>query len=793
FLPNYLLVSRRTAGFDHQQPHEIDVVNFRAWVHDEEKREAAIELRRGELLEGLYVDALGFEEWLRVEREALRQEFYRVLKQLTGQYQQNDELGLAAAMARRQIEIEPLNEAAYRTLMRILAVRGEINQALRLFAECEAVLQEELALDPMPETAALVARLQRLRKRPTRLVLPPWFNPFVGREEELRKIKQFFQSKNGRLLTLIGTGGVGKTRLATAAGQRLAADFLEGVVLVQLNGLQEATFLPRALVDQLADHQIIEPLKGGEPAETYLIEQLKQQELLLILDNFEPLIPQGTALLGRLLEETNVSLLVTTRRRINSRWEHLFLFNGLPYPADENDPQAESFGAVQLLLARIQQVNPALKFDAQDTIQMAKLCQLTEGLPLALELAAAWAGAYTIGEITAAITQGIELLRQDWPDMPLRQRSIQATFDYSWRLLDPEGRTLLAHLALFESRIPEAAAQAVVPFKRPLIQKLVNQSLVRQQEPFQKQMIYELHPLVKAAALGKLTEVEELNGRHRLMAHYVEIAKGMPARLKGEEQQEILAWIAAEMNQLQIIWKQLIAAQALPAMQTFMDLFAFYFRERGGFHEGIALFDAALAQLRLSFKEEVLKETSSAEALLMARLLLSRLRLHVLGGDFAQVLPTLNECEPIFMAHQAWRELGLVWRGRALDRVTNDISLIRAYSRKSLEYFKRAEDSWEIGRQLINISINEPDEEAKLYLREAAELLAEIGDKIEHTRAILFLGTKEQHLGKYEESLRQTKVALAQYQEIKDRWGEGLAWLGVAMMNRYLGCLDKGE
>jgi predicted ATPase len=234
-----------------------------------------------------------------------------------------------------------------------------------------------------------------------------------------------------RALTILGPGGIGKTRLALQVAKTLAGRFLDGVYFVPLAALESA----HQLVTGLADALGFAFQRAGDP-QAQLLDYLRGKEMLLVLDNFEHL-QEGAGLVAEVLQHApEVKAIITSRVRLNLSWEWTFELGGLavpvaaaPLPLDD----LEAYSAVQLFLSSARRVRRDFSLEPAVAPALARICRLVEGMPLALELAAAWARVATVEEIAAEIERGLDLLATSAPDVPARHRSMRAVLDHSWR------------------------------------------------------------------------------------------------------------------------------------------------------------------------------------------------------------------------------------------------------------------------------------------------------------------------------------------------------------------------
>ena len=293
---------------------------------------------------------------------------------------------------------------------------------------------------------------QRRAERKDVFDLPAQPTPFIGRVDELIEIARILADPACRLLTLLGPGGVGKTRLALEVAAAQADAFTDGVIFVPLASVGAPNQIVSAMGDALAFS-----FTGQADAVEQLLRYLHERHLLLVLDNFEHLLEAVDLVHDILQRAPQVSLLVTSRERLNLQTEWLFDVSGLSYPSfdrrdlvtSQNMTTLTAYTAVQLFVQRATQVQPRFPLTEANLTTIARICQQVEGMPLAIELAAAGTRLLSIGEIEQQIRSNLDVLATSLRDVPARHRSLRAVFDQSWNLLDPPERTLLSRLAVF--------------------------------------------------------------------------------------------------------------------------------------------------------------------------------------------------------------------------------------------------------------------------------------------------------------------------------------------------------
>jgi predicted ATPase/DNA-binding SARP family transcriptional activator len=486
-LPRCLTADRYTIVFVAGTERQVDLRTFQTLERQGDRTALAhsADLYRGPFLEGLYLDDCPeFETWLLAERERWQQAIARVLGRLVTEHELRGDYEAALDFASRLVELDPWREEAQRHKMLLLARTGQFSAALRQYDACRRVLADELGVAPSPETVALGERLRIAAARQPRR-LPAQSTPFVGRTAELAEIRRRLGDPDCRLLTLVGPGGIGKTRIALQAAAQSGGAFLNGVYYCPLAPLDSGESLISALAGAL-DLQF----SGTQDTHRQLIDYLKSKEMLLVLDNFEPLLRAAgdaagpaAGLVARILSACpDVKLLVTSRERLNLQAEWLLPLAGLPVADD----------SLALFVESARRVQPDFKPEGQAE-PIAAICEAVEGLPLAIELAAGWTPVLSCQQIAGKLRDDLDLLTTRLRDVPERHRSLRALFDQSWRLLLDEERDLLMKLSIFRGGFTADAAAAIGGAGVPVLLALVQKSLVRSDG----QGRYDLHELIR--------------------------------------------------------------------------------------------------------------------------------------------------------------------------------------------------------------------------------------------------------------------------------------------------------
>ena len=507
-LPGCLTIERDTIQFCRRADSWVDLRAFEELRAQDtlSSLAAAAELYRDEFMAGLFLDgAPDFEMWLVTERERWRQRVAQVLYTLIVRHTERGEHAAGLQFASRLLALDPWREEAHRAMMRLRALTGQRSEAMAQYETCRRILAQEFGIEPSVETTTLFEQIRDGTLAPAPLPprtsphnLPIQLTPFVGREQELAKITDCLRKPDCRLLTRVGPGGIGKTRLALQAASARVGEFAHGVFYVPLSPISA----PDLLVSAIAN-AIKLTFSSGQDSKAQLLDYLREKELLLLLDGFEHLLgtqvtspkshvtnhiqpatgdmrPDACDLLIEILKSAaRVKAIVTSRERLNLQAEWLFDIEGLPYPTSPPTPQPPSpspelsagegeggkgigvrYAAIALFKQTAQRAQANFAFEPEQS-SIVRICQLVEGMPLAIELAAASVRQLPCGTLATQIERSLDALTTTMRDLPARHRSIRAAFDHSWNLLTEEERRAFHGLSVFRGGFDEEAAQVL--------------------------------------------------------------------------------------------------------------------------------------------------------------------------------------------------------------------------------------------------------------------------------------------------------------------------------------------
>lgn len=571
----------------------------------------------GELLAG-FDDGQGegWTRWLGFERERLRSAW----RQAALGCLDAGTLDPAAALdlAARLLAADPLDEAALTHQMSAYVRAGQAAAARSAYRQFVERLQADLGLEPGAALRALHDGLATAATTATS-TLPPAAVPapttpgpddgFVGRSGELVRITDLLSRDECRLLCLTGPGGVGKTRLARRALQLLAPAHADGALFIALEDAET----PAQFGLRLAQEAGVATGQRGGDALARAIDAWRDKRLLLVLDNFEQLVAHA-ALVERLLRECRgLKLLVTSRARLQLADEWSMPVEGLPCPDPEDGDRIEAFDAVRLFVKAARRVEPGFTPGAQgaEAAAIVDICRQVDGLPLALELAAAWVRMLSCAEIARELHRGTELLRAADARHPPRQASIEAVFQGSWQRLGEAERAVLAGLSVFQGGFAVETARAVAGASLPVLGALADKSLLMRDRERMR-----LHPLVQQLAAlqlqarGARAETEMRHARH----FHGWLQQLEPAAARG--QRAALQAIDTEFDNARRAWT-LAAANGLAAeMLRSLPALRHYFEHRARFQDGLALWQQA-AETPLAAEDHLLRARLLGQCALM--------------------------------------------------------------------------------------------------------------------------------------------------------------------------------
>lgn len=545
-LEPYFEITRQSIVFNTDAPHWIDVQAF------EQTRD--VSLYAGELLAGFGIaDAPDFDDWVTNERERLHELALSILREQaeTQRIQGNDEA--AVASLNRLLRLDPLQENAHRQLMLFLALNGQRGAALAQYEKCRDILKRELGIEPEIETTRLYERIKSAQRLTN---LPNETTPFIGREREISELIRQLRSPTCHLITIVGLGGMGKTRLALSLAHEQANRMLHGAVIVNLTSIRTLDAFLSALIAALRLQMMSQTTPRAQ-----LLDFLREKHLLLILDNVEQLSGVIDDFLQELTRNApDLKIVMTSRQRFNLRGEWTLALDGLPM---QNGDQAAQ--ALFWETARRVRGDDLLTQRSEGAVR--QICELVQGMPLAIELAAAWSRLLTVEELAKEIASNLTSLEAHTQPSEERHRSLRAVFDYSWQLFSAQEQRVLMALALFPGGFTRQAAQAVAGASIAVLLGLADKMLVQRHGEAR----FMLHEMLRQYLVEKLATSGDLERvQAAFFSYFVSFLHERVTRLKRRDQQALLDEIAQDIDNLYFAWDAAVRSRNTPIIMELM-------------------------------------------------------------------------------------------------------------------------------------------------------------------------------------------------------------------------------
>lgn len=641
---DHLVVTRKTVTVTPAVYDQTDSARFQAMLAGAGKERSVtavnllaqgLELYSGEFMAGFSLPhAPRFNDWLVMEQERLRQIAIRGYRQLAGWQEEQGAFSAGGITAQQWVTWDPLDETAQRQLMRLLAFDGRVSEALGVYEKCRHLLQTELAIPPAPATTALYEAIQEGSLEPPVVSPTPLHNlpraltPLFGRKKEITKLNNTLLNPEYPLISITGIGGIGKTSLALASGRQLLAaerhPFKDGIWFVSLEEIgNDAPEKVRNRVAALVGQAMGLYFHGESDLWSQLLGQLTSKNILLILDNIEQFLTVASDLIVDLLEAgDDIHLLVTSRTSLALGASVAFPLAGLETPTqvsgETSIAKALQNESVRLFAERAARM-PA-PFDLEKHLaEVVAICQFVQGMPLGIELAAASLGRLMVDEIMPALTSNLQLLNTNRRDLPPRQRTLHAVFDYTWKLLDPREQTLLAQISIFRGGFTRQAAEAALNDPTSGLYNLQHHALLNRSETGR----FRMHSLLRQLAREKLSSPNMINiaeqalNRHSI--YFADFMQSFQDDLQRGASQEAIQTILPEQANLRAAWQHAVQTGQWQIIARCLDSAHYFYQRKGFYHEEATLIDSAITALQATMEEDDVPLTSLLSRLLTVR------------------------------------------------------------------------------------------------------------------------------------------------------------------------------
>jgi predicted ATPase/DNA-binding SARP family transcriptional activator len=821
--PPFLLISRDTLQLNPAGDRQLDVASFTGLLAEVERHAhpedtlcgacaarlaQAAELYRGEFATRLDSGhSAAWEEWAMLMRERLHGLMLDALAQLMAYHEARGDDEAARRYAWRALALEGWDEAAQRCLMRILARAGQRGAALAQYERCRKLLAEELGVEPAAETTALYQRirsgpLERVvgatatRRSPTNgvssidasahkplayapsLPIPP--TPLIGRDADVAAAAERLSTGGVRLLTLVGPPGVGKTRLGLAVASALYTRF-DGVCFVSLVPLRD----PARLADAIAGSLQV-AARGGRPLIELLIGYLREKRTLLLLDNFEHLLDAAPLVAELLAACPQLTVLATSRAPLHVRAERLFAVEplALPGPAGLTDVVSVAQSpAVALLVERVQAARPDFCLTDAHVATVAAICARLEGLPLAIELAAAHVMPLGAETLLAQLDRRLAILTNGPRDLPQHQQALRTALAWSFDLLAPHEQAVFVALGVCRGGCDLdvlRALCAVEPIEqlRPIVRTLVDQQLVRRAVAGDGDERVTMLETMREYALERLQASDTLSRCRELHARYfLALAERADPALHGPLVLKFLAQLERERDNMRaaLEWCGEAADRAHVGLQLASALWP-YWLLRGHFAEGRAWLAAFLAR-----PIPAVSPATEARGRLAAGWLAYCQDDYAAAAAYGHDSLKLYRCEQ----DQAGQAEALNLLGFCVAAHGDYLTAV-AQLAESVALARAAGALYTLAFALLNLGFLYADQEAAEQAREQFEESLVWARRIPHpvliTRALNGLGELARLQGDYARAEAQYAQSLQLYEALADR-------RGIAALQHNLGCV----
>ena len=785
--PPYLLISRETIQFNPEASFSLDTLELERITRDSraapEQLQSVLDHYRGGFLEGFTLkDCPAFDDWSGVVRDQLQTQASAALARLGELYEADKHYEKAIGCARKRLELEPWQEDAHRQLMRLLALCGQRPAALAQFEACKRLLKTELGVEPSAETIRLYESIrtsQPSEAAPAKARLhnlPIQLTSFVGRQEETQAVLALLE-KN-RLVTLTGSGGCGKTRLGLNAAAQLTHAYPDGVWYVELAPLSDPDRVPAVVARAIG---LVE--SAQQPIEERLLIALQDSRMLLVLDNCEHLIESCAHLCSTILRTCpGVVILATSRESLEIEGERAFRVPSLPMPGRDQVPDLEAvrqYAAIQLFEARAEAALPGFLLTSENLPAVMQVCARLDGVPLAIELAAARVKLLQVQEVAQRLDNRFRLLTGGGRSALPRQQTLRACIDWSYALLSETERHLLQHLSVFAGGWTLEAAEAVCGEEclRPedvldALEQLVNKSLVQVERKLGEEARYSLLETIRQYGHEKLVEAggaEQVRQRH--LAYFVRLTGQAELQLRGPLERAWLDRLQAELDNLRLALEWSLVEQGEPDWWP---------------EEGIRLVCA-------SFWFWHARELWAEAASWLERLLEAEQRQRGQQPLSADVNPNR-----IAGRARALRNLGLNWIFLGFQGHSTSLTA-EAVSEESRGLYLQLGTAGchGLAGALFNLGclkeLTGDVNQSESLFQESIHLFEELGDRFNTAECLNWLGYLAHDKENIDLAKQYFEQSLAIRKEIGDRDGEGglLNWLGWSYY--LLGDSDKGS
>ncbi|MEO0225463.1 MAG: tetratricopeptide repeat protein [candidate division WOR-3 bacterium] len=668
------------------------------------------------------------------------------------------------------------------------------------------LIHPDLTIKDFPPLRSLSAHIHNL---------PVQSTPFIGREKEVKEIIATIRRQECHILTLIGPGGIGKTRLALQAGAECIEDFKNGVYYIPLAPLGSVNFLILSIAEILKF-----TFYSNEEIKDQIMNFLREKEMLLIMDGFENFLEAATLLVEILQNAPRIRILVTSRERLNLQGEWIFYVDGLAYP--EENKGIEVYDSVRLFIQSAQRTNPSFIPAEDEKSNIVKICRLVQGSPLGIELAASWTKTLSCLEIVQEIERGLDFLTTRCRDVPERHRSLRAVFESSWSLLSEEERRIYRRLSIFRGGFTRTGAERVAGTSLELLTSFVDKSLLKRKLSGR----YEMPEILRQYSRAKLDEihrerkaVEEVYARY-----YAEFVDQVYAQYFLTEPKTFFKEIGEEINNVRATWDWIVENRHEELIGEMIDGFYEYYVNLGWSAEGEKSFARATEQfstirnnvlgrilLKRAFFNFRLAQYDKAQQFVEEAVIIFKEsnyqsgiadfyklngHMHIIKGEWTEAGKAYEECLSVWKRLNNRYEIGYAINHLgSLASQIGDYKKAEALLKESLDIFKNLNCEIGAAYAMGNLSIvkilNKEYSEAQRLMDEVLEIFKNYGDRFNTAVTLQTMADIAQEMEDYDKARDFYLECFDIRKELGDRRGMTIALNNLGRVYLHLGEEDK--
>ncbi|MCP5099494.1 MAG: tetratricopeptide repeat protein [Chloroflexi bacterium] len=664
-----LLITRTSVSLTQENQQQVDSVillQTLATVGQIDTAEKATTLQNaiktyhGDFLTDFHLSkASQFNEWAIGTREHIRRQVIAAYNKL-GQYAQSTgDVEQGIAIAHRWLQVDALDESAHTLLIRNLLEAGNKQAAIAHYDHSVKLLQTELGIAPPVTMTALIkdVRPQRTTSFPETAVrhnLPAAYDQFFGRKTDQQEIHTRLDQPWCRLVTITGQGGMGKSRLATTIARSRLNQYRDGVWMVELENIDpDDDNLAEAIAVDIATVLDLR-LTGSATPEEQLLNHLQHKQMMLVLDNFEHLLAGTQIVLDIVQRCEHVQLLITTREALRIRAEWTIALSGLGYPTSDTDEIPSD--AVELFAARRAQHQRG-EITTDELTAVRAICQMVQGLPLAIELAAALTYRTTCRAVADSLQDGFNALAASQHDVPQRHRGLHIVFEMSWTTLVPTLQQRLTQLSVFRGGFTAVSAQQITAADLLQLTILGDKSLLTFNEETNR---YALHPVIRAYAAEKREPTDITLQKHA--GYFLSLLTEHTEPLQKEKPQESISLLEPDIDNVRRAWQTGLSEHNADLLYDALTSLSIFYQLRGLAHEGESVMHSTVSAAKMWGGDGIPLATRAG---------LERARFQNRLGQYRPAMKTIRVALKLAdQSNDRWAEgMGHVWWGESLWRL----------------------------------------------------------------------------------------------------------------------------